>query len=541
MLQRDLPFGLARHHAQTEPFFDQQSRPKPTTARQAAGRNTSNVPDSKLRSKLDNYSLLPEDVLFIILGYLTVAELLVTRQCSKCFKQLTENRCLWIGFLAQPSYPILASTPPLEALSSHELEALVRRQFELSRIWSPNSNESPPIPVRRSRQLSMPNNESLIAMSSMNSWVAVASDLGGIYLCTPFDGRFETNGEWIMIFSASIRIIKLSVAVWGESGRERVIVMWAGRVDTEFQCGIVFTSVDDLIAARNSVVGRIVLSTSGFVSSSTLQLRNPASEIMDIAIGERYCAVVDAAHIIQIFAHRLLEDDPDLDLPRSEFPGPRRSSRKTMSLQFLPHDQLVVQSNSFIAVYRPAPPPSSTIMLKYNTPLPSTHFFGLLTQRRSSSILPNLEDLSIPILALGGNGSEITHFDLRISSDIDNFGTHDYGLSHRRSVSYMLVPWLHPFALGTINGGHSRLAWITSGAAGRGEPFGIALGRRCTGNGDPEALYQAPLDRAALDLGAYGKALGRESPSGPLFAFHEGEAKLFGGVMGSPELFILEY
>lgn len=209
-----------------------------------------------------------------------------------------------------------------------------------------------------------------------------------------------------------------------------------------------------------------------------------------------------------------------------------------MSLQFLPHDQLLVQSDSFIAVYRPAPPPSTTIMLKYNTPLPSTQFFGLLTQRRSSSLAPDRKDLSIPILALGSNGSEVTHFDLRVSSDVENFGTHDYGLSHRRSVSYMLVPWLHPFALGTINGGHSRLVWITSG---RGGPLGIALGRRCTGDSDPEALYQAPLNRAALDLGAYGEALTRESPAGPFFAFHEGEAKLLGGIMGSPDLFILGY
>lgn len=74
-----------------------------------------------------------------------------------------------------------------------------------------------------------------------------------------------------------------------------------------------------------------MLSTSDFVSSSNLQLRNPVSEIMDIAVGERYCAVVDAAHIIQMFAHHLLETDPDLALPRSEFPGPRRSSRKVSS------------------------------------------------------------------------------------------------------------------------------------------------------------------------------------------------------------------
>ncbi|KAF8606175.1 hypothetical protein BDV93DRAFT_553939 [Ceratobasidium sp. AG-I] len=512
-LRRILPFGLARHHA----------------------------PSRKLESELINYPILPEDALFIILGHLTVAELLATRRSSKCFKQLTENRYFWVKFLSQPSYPILASTPLLETLSVQELEAMVRRQFELSRIWTPNSDRSSPIPVRRSRQLSMPHKESLAAMSSMNSWVAVASDLGGIYLCTPFNGRFETNGGWVRVFSAPVRINKLSVAIWGESGGGRVTVMWAGRVDTEFRCGIVSASVDDLAAVQGSATGGVVLSTSDFVTSSTLQLRNPDSEIMDIAIGERYCAVVDAVCIVQMFAHCLLERDHDLTLPRSEFRVPRLPSRKTVSLQFLPHDQLVVQSEDSIAVYKPVPPPSTTIMLKYDPPLPPTYFFGLLTQRCSSSIVPYSENLNIPILVLGGNANDLTHFDLHVSSDIEGFGTHDYRLSPRRSFSCSLVRWLQPFALGTINGGHSRLVWIVFGPSGRGGPFGIALGRRCPGNGDPEARYQAPLDRAALDLGAYGKALSRKSPSDPLFAFHEGEAKLFGGIMRSPRLFILEY
>lgn len=178
------------------------------------------------------------------------------------------------------------------------------------------------------------------------------------------------------------------------------------------------------------------------------------------------------------------------------------------------------------------------MILKYTTALPSTQYFGLLTQHRSSTIVSYLEDLSVPILALSDSGTEISHLDLRISSDIESFGTRDYRLSHRRSVSYMLVPWLQPFSFGIINGGHSRLVWITSGREGH---FGIALGRRYTGNADPEALFQAPLNRAALNMGAYGEALSRRSPSRPLFAFHEGEAKLFGGVLGSPELFILEY
>lgn len=66
-------------------------------------------------------------------------------------------------------------------------------------------------------------------MSSMDSWVAVASDLGGIYVCAPFDKRFETQRKWIRVFSAPIAINKLSVTMWGDSGCERVAVMWAGR------------------------------------------------------------------------------------------------------------------------------------------------------------------------------------------------------------------------------------------------------------------------------------------------------------------------
>lgn len=251
MLHRDLPFGLARHHAQAEPLFDQQSRPMPSATRQAAARNGSRTSTSMIGSEPNSCAVLPEDVFFIVLGYLSVAELLVVRQvsspfglvriylsrfrlqCSKWFKQLTVNRHLWINFLSRPSYPSLASTPPLETLSAQELEALVRRQFELARIWSPKSNESPPIPIRDSHHISMPNNESLIAMSSMDSWVAVASDLGGVYLCTPFSGNFETSRGWIRVFSAPIKIYKLSVAVWGEPERERVGVMWAGRAETE--------------------------------------------------------------------------------------------------------------------------------------------------------------------------------------------------------------------------------------------------------------------------------------------------------------------
>jgi hypothetical protein len=205
----------------------------------------------------------------------------------------------------------------------------------------------------------------------------------------------------------------------------------------------------------------------------------------------------------------------------------------------LPYNQLLARSDGFIAVYKPVSLDSSTMLPRYFTRLPSTHFFGLLAQHHSSTI-PSVGDyMSVPLLALGSNGTEVTHFDIRVASaEVDVSGVSDYGLSHRRSVSYLLVPWLQPFSLGTINGGHSRLVWITSG---KGRPFGIALGRQSTNHSDPTVSYQSPLDRTALDLGDYGAALVEQAPLGPLFVFHEGEGKLLGGVRRTPDLFMLEY
>lgn len=175
---------------------------------------------------------------------------------------------------------------------------------------------------------------------------------------------------------------------------------------------------------------------------------------------------------------------------------------------------------------------------KYWTPVPSTNFFGLITQHRSSSIALS-SHMSVPIWALSTKGTEITHFDLRVASyDSEGSETNDYGLALRRSVSYLLSPSLPPFPMGTINGGHSRLVWI---AEGSGQFFGVALGRICTGQYSPYTSYQTPLDRAALDLGEYGRLIKEHAPSGPLFVFHEGEGKLLGGVRGAPDLVMLEY
>ncbi|KAG9090445.1 hypothetical protein FRC06_001081 [Ceratobasidium sp. 370] len=537
MLHRDLPFGLARNRGHVEPFFDGQ----PSILRKSSPKASRTHSRNVSQERPDAHETLPEDVIVIILGYLTVAQLMVVRRCGKWFKFLTENRQLWINFVSHPYFPTPASTPSLDALSNHALELLVRRQFELSRAWSPKKSTASSIPIRRSYRLSMPNNESLTAMASMDGWVAVASDLGGVYVCAPFGLGFERGVKWIRMLSVPVEINKLCVAVWRASGREYVAVMWAGRLSValEFQCGLVTASVEDLVAAQSRTQGRIVLSTSDFVSSSTMQIRNPASEIMDIALGDRYCAIVDAAHIIQVFMHRTSGDER-VDSPnRYEFQGRYRSSRKTISLQFLPNDQLLFQSDSFIAIFKPVSSDSSVMSTRFLTRLPSTHYFGLLTQRRSSAVssLPNY--MSVPLLALSESGAEVTHFDIRLPpSDAENAGTDDYGFSYRRSVSYLLVPWMKPFSLGAINGGHSRLVWITSA---EGQPFGVALGRQCQGNSDPLQLYEAPLNPTELDLGEYRKALLEHTPSGPLFAFHEGEGKLLGGVRGTPDLFMMEY
>ncbi|KAG8745426.1 hypothetical protein FRC10_008136 [Ceratobasidium sp. 414] len=526
MLHRDLPFGLARNRGHAEPFFDGQPstlrKPNPKTSRAQA----CNVSPGRL----DAHETLPEDVIVIIMGFLTVAELMVVRRvsiqqlsfiqhlisdfkCGKWFKYLTENRQLWINFVSHPYFPTPASTP-FDTLSNHALELLVRRQFELSRTWSPKKSTASCISTRRSYRLSMPNNESLTAMASMDGWVAVASDLGGVYVCAPFGLGFERGVKWIRMLSVPVEINKL------------------------FQCGLVTASVEELVAAQSRTQGRIVLSTSDFILSSTMQLRNLASEIMDIALGDRHCAIVDAAHVIQVFMHRTSGGER-VDAPdRYEFQGEYRSSRKTISLQFLPNDQLLFQSDSFIAIYKPVSPDSSVISTRFLTRLPSTHYFGLLAQRRSSAARSLSNYTSVPLLALSESGAEVTHFDIRLPSDAENTGADDYGFSYRRSVSYLLAPWMKPFSLGAINGGHSRLVWITSA---EGQPFGIALGRLCAGNSDPLQQYEAPLNPAELDLGEYRKALLEHAPSGPLFAFHEGEGKLLGGVRGTPDLFMMEY
>ncbi|QRV82545.1 hypothetical protein RhiJN_10560 [Ceratobasidium sp. AG-Ba] len=528
MLNRDFPLGLARHHGQIEPLFDRRSSgsPTPTASRRTGSRISRTQPGNVSRDHLEDNGVLPEDVIVIVLGHLNVAELLTVRQCNRWFKYLTENRQFWISFVSHPYFPFSASAPSLDTLPTHGLEQLVRRQYELSRTWSPKRNVTASIAVRHSYRWSLPNNESLTAMSSMDSWVAVASDLGGVYVCAPFGSDAEHSTKWVRMLSVSVEINKLSVAVWQSLGRE-------------YRCGLVVASAEDLVTAQCRASGRVVLSTSDFVSSSVMELRNPASEIMDIALGDRYCAIVDAAHIIQVFMHRAPDSNVIAPTNRFEFQGRYRSSRKTISLQFLPDDQLLFQSDSFIGVYKPVAPDSSVMEDKYVTKLPSTHFFGLLTQRRSSNI-PSMPDyMSVPLVALSSSGAEVTHFDLCIPPhDAANDLKDDYRLSHRRSASYLLVPWMKPFSLGTINGGYSRLVWITST---EGRPFGIALGRQCVGNGDPTLSYQAPLDRTELDLGEYGKALIEHAPSGPLFAFHEGEGKLLGGVRGVPDLFMINY
>ncbi|KAB5591779.1 hypothetical protein CTheo_4771 [Ceratobasidium theobromae] len=562
-----MPFGLARYRGLAEPFHDPLPRDHHLhhhrlTHRTGSGHATRSS-SSRHGSEDDTQShsgILPEDVIVIILGHLSVAEIMVIRRvsggcsifspseswnsndffkCSKWFKRLSENRQIWLDFILQPVFPLPACDAQLSRLPIEALEAHVRRQFELARLWSPPEPNTP-IRVSRSRRLAMPNNESLTAMSSMDSWVAVATDLGGIYVCAPFG---KGSVKWIRVLSLSVEITKLRVTVWSEPAGERVGVLWAGCLNVQgaplsYQCGIASALAGDLAAAQSRTQGSILLSSSDFVTSTMVDLRNPASEIMDIAIGERYCAVIDAAHIIQVFMHRSLEDSIAMSPERSGFQGPCRSSRKTISLQFLPCDQLLVCSDSFIAVYKPVSRVTTAMESKYWTPVPSTNFFGLITQHRSSSIALS-SHMSVPIWALSTKGTEITHFDLRVASyDSEGSETNDYGLALRRSVSYLLSPSLPPFPMGTINGGHSRLVWI---AEGSGQFFGVALGRICTGQYSPYTSYQTPLDRAALDLGEYGRLIKEHAPSGPLFVFHEGEGKLLGGVRGAPDLVMLEY
>ncbi|CCO33499.1 hypothetical protein BN14_07578 [Rhizoctonia solani AG-1 IB] len=113
----------------------------------------------------------------------------------------------------------------------------------------------------------MPNNEFLTAMASMDSWVAVASDLGGVVL------------------SLAVQISKLCVDV----SNGQVSIMWAGSVVQDGapsnRCGVVSASVEDLVEAQSRTQGGLLLDSSNFVTLASLDLRNPASEIMDIAIG----------------------------------------------------------------------------------------------------------------------------------------------------------------------------------------------------------------------------------------------------------------
>ncbi|KDN47215.1 hypothetical protein RSAG8_03694, partial [Rhizoctonia solani AG-8 WAC10335] len=475
---------------------------------------------------------LPEDVMVIVIAYLNVADILVVRRCNKWLKYLTEDRHIWLTFLSQPTFPVPECISRVGTMSSQQLESQVRRQFELSRRWSPKSQPETPIRPVNSHLLPMPNNEFLTAMASMDSWVAVASDLGGVYLCTPFGENYKSGLTWIRVLSLEVNINKLYVGV----SHGRVSVMWAGSREDgarSYQCGVVSALVEDLNSAQLRAQGGLLLNSSGFVTATTLDLRNPASEIMDIAIGERYCAVVDAAHVFQVFMHRHLEDGTP---PRSEFQGPHGSSRRTISIQFLPYDRLLVYSDSFIAVYKPMTPLTTTMERKYWTRLPTETFFGLLTHRRSSNITAS-GHMRIPILAFGSTGAEIIHYDFRVpcsESEPD-----DYGLTHRRSVSYLLSTSFSAFSMGNVNGGCYRMAWIMMGV--NRQPCGIALGRTSLGNYDPSTSYQAPLDRSLLHLGDYADLIKTQTPSGPLFAFHEGEGMLLGGVRGGSGLIMLQY
>ncbi|CAE6349667.1 unnamed protein product [Rhizoctonia solani] len=515
MLHRDAPFGLASYRGLAEPFRDPQPRNYTATGPTSAPRHTK-PPSSAEQSHAGG--LLPEDVMIMIIAYLSVADILVIRRCNKWLKYLTEDRNIWLNFVLQPTYPVPECVSRVGTMSSQELESYVRKQFELSRRWSPRTQPDVPIRPIASHRLAMPNNEFLTAMASMDSWVAVASDLGGVVL------------------SLTGQIGKLCVDV----SNGRVSIMWAVNMIEDGapsnRCGVVSASVEDLVEAQSRTQGGLLLDSSDFVTLNTLDLRNPASEIMDIAIGERYCAVVDAAHVFQVFMHQ----SPENETPtRSEFHGPHRSSRRTITLQFLPCDQLLIYSDSFIVIYKPITPSTTTMERKYWTHLPTETFFGLLNQRRSSSITTS-GHMRVPILAFSSTGREITHYDLRVPySDTENSEPDGYGLTHRRSVSYLLSPALGAFAMGTINGGCHRSVWITTGSGFR--PFGIALGRRSTDSHDPSISYQAPLDRALLDLSNYEDLIMTQKPLAPLFAFHEGEGMLLGGVRRGSDLFMLAY
>lgn len=78
MLHRDAPFGLARYRGLVEPLRDPE--PRKYTAPGSTPRHTkaqSVVPQSDGGS-------LPEDVMVIIIAYLSVADILVVRRVRVC-------------------------------------------------------------------------------------------------------------------------------------------------------------------------------------------------------------------------------------------------------------------------------------------------------------------------------------------------------------------------------------------------------------------------------------------------------------------------
>ncbi|QRW24246.1 hypothetical protein RhiXN_10570 [Rhizoctonia solani] len=475
----------------------------------------------------------------MVIAYLGVADILVIRrllpiECNKWLKYLTEDRTIWLNFILQPTYPVSERVSQAAGtMSAQELENEVRKQFELSRRWSPKAQPDVPIRPRTSRRLAMPNNEFLTAMASMDSWVAVASDLGGVYVCAPFGENYKHGLKWIRVLSLTVQIAKL-----GRRAEVCFLVILPVAYSNFVQAIDAGSSAlaEDLLQAQSRTQGGLLLDSSDFIHSIALDLRNPASEVMGIAIGERYCAVVDAAHIFQVFMHRPQGNEAPA---RSEFQGPHRSSRRTITLQFLPCDQLLIYSDSFIAIHKPVAPSTTVMERKYWTHLPTETFFGLLNQFRSSSIT-NSGHMRVPILAFSNSGEEITHYDLRVPYlEAEGSEPGSYGLTHRRSFFYLLSPALGAFSMGTVNGGCYRSVWITTGSSF--QPLGIALGRRFANSYDPSMSHQAPLDRALLDLGDYGDLAMIQGRPGPLFAFHEGEGMLLGGTRGGSDLVMLEY
>ncbi|GAB1524038.1 hypothetical protein RhiTH_007190 [Rhizoctonia solani] len=451
----------------------------------------------------------------MVIAYLGVADILVIRrllpiECNKWLKYLTEDRTIWLNFILQPTYPVSERVSQAAGtMSAQELENEVRKQFELSRRWSPKAQPDVPIRPRTSRRLAMPNNEFLTAMASMDSWVAVASDLGGVYVCAPFGENYKHGLKWIRVLSLTVQIAKLCVGV----SNGCVSVMWAGCVTEDgapsYRCGVASALAEDLLQAQSRTQGGLLLDSSDFIHSIALDLRNPASEVMGIAIGERYCAFLCTG---------------------------RKGMKRRLVQNFRGH---IAHPEGFIAIHKPVAPSTTVMERKYWTHLPTETFFGLLNQFRSSSIT-NSGHMRVPILAFSNSGEEITHYDLRVPYlEAEGSEPGSYGLTHRRSFFYLLSPALGAFSMGTVNGGCYRSVWITTGSSF--QPLGIALGRRFANSYDPSMSHQAPLDRALLDLGDYGDLAMIQGRPGPLFAFHEGEGMLLGGTRGGSDLVMLEY